>query len=353
MRCCVAVADQRLIPARAGNTNSTLRGCSAVTAHPRSRGEHCQLLPFRSLQVGSSPLARGTPDYGVRENPCARLIPARAGNTRFCGRGRVLPPAHPRSRGEHAVRCCVAVADQRLIPARAGNTNSTLRGCSAVTAHPRSRGEHCQLLPFRSLQVGSSPLARGTPDYGVRENPCARLIPARAGNTHGGLVPGEPVSAHPRSRGEHLRTLFRMELFRGSSPLARGTPVRNLAVFIGVRLIPARAGNTRKENTKWVATAAHPRSRGEHPHTVKLTGAITGSSPLARGTLRQMSHHPRTNRLIPARAGNTDFLIIIISPSSAHPRSRGEHCVGMFPALSQSGSSPLARGTPLLILPLF
>ena len=50
----------------------------------------------------------------------------------------------------------------------------------------------------------------------------------------------------------------------GSSPLARGTPATDFAVQTMRGLIPARAGNT-EWLTDWLQTGeAHPRSRGEH-----------------------------------------------------------------------------------------
>ena len=52
---------RRLIPARAGNTTVRTLTTYAVSAHPRSRGEHSFLRSRASFAAGSSPLARGTP----------------------------------------------------------------------------------------------------------------------------------------------------------------------------------------------------------------------------------------------------------------------------------------------------
>ena len=54
---------------------------------------------------------------------------------------------------------------------------------------------------------------------------------------------------------------------------------------LGLRLIPARAGNTYLVAVVTVAPAAHPRSRGEHVAAGINTVVGFGSSPLARGTL--------------------------------------------------------------------
>ena len=55
-------------------------------------------------------------------------------------------------------------------------------------------------------------------------------------------------------------------------------------------------------------------------------------------------------RLIPARAGNTPECFDCMMRDRAHPRSRGEHSVGLGCLVMGLGSSPLARGTPILTL---
>ena len=72
----------RFIPARAGNTSSARRPRQTTPVHPRPRGEHVVDVEITSASTGSSPPARGTP-LGSRRFPCPeRFIPARAGNTR-------------------------------------------------------------------------------------------------------------------------------------------------------------------------------------------------------------------------------------------------------------------------------
>ena len=71
----------------------------------------------------------------------------------------------------------------------------------------------------------------------------------------------------------------------------------------------------------------------------------TGSSPLARGTPTQALGHVLFAGLIPARAGNTSPGLPCANPRRAHPRSRGEHDAKNPPGTTATGSSPLARGT--------
>ena len=93
----------RLIPARAGNTAAFLPPGPAHPAHPRSRREHGGALFFQAPTDGSSPLARGTHRIAFNAPYWCRLIPARAGNTTVCMKSAPAMTAHPRSRGEHTL----------------------------------------------------------------------------------------------------------------------------------------------------------------------------------------------------------------------------------------------------------
>ena len=73
---------------------------------------------------------------------------------------------------------------------------------------------------------------------------------------------------------------------------------------------------------------------------------LNGSSPLARGTPLLTTWTLSSPRLIPARAGNTRTFPASRVMVTAHPRSRGEHSLAFFHAVNFAGSSPLARGTP-------
>ena len=133
----------------------------------------------------------------------------------------------------------------------------------------------------------------------------------------------------------------------GSSPLARGTLRLLLAVKNPKALIPAHAGNTLKSTLCMALTRAHPRSRGEHFAVPWVPPPVAGSSPLARGTRRRSRRFRSPTGLIPARAGNTIVCNTIHFERRAHPRSRGEHPGAVTESPGDQGSSPLARGTLL------
>ena len=182
-------------------------------------------------------------------------------------------------------------------------TTSRMRQLKA--AHPRSRGEHFGVPNQSRLCRGSSPLARGTPHLHCAYRYSIRLIPARAGNTTHGTFLVAKKSAHPRSRGEHKCAQKSGGIRCGSSPLARGTRLFLFFESSRIRLIPARAGNTLVRGARQFHASAHPRSRGEHAGEINHALAFTGSSPLARGTLSTRARRIKVVRLIPARAGNT------------------------------------------------
>ena len=357
---------RRFIPARAGNTRQGRPGATPATVHPRSRGEHAPRPRWTTSSDGSSPLARGTPGVPAGARAPVRFIPARAGNTAPPAPRTGWCPVHPRSRGEHAL-IAERAPDQvgssplargtpahwqrighrrRFIPARAGNTAPTRGSWGGRPVHPRSRGEH-SLPPRPAIRaVGSSPLARGTrlPDRGG-EQP-RRFIPARAGNTWPGSPPTTPGTVHPRSRGEHRLPPACGPVRDGSSPLARGTRILTQNEGRRKRFIPARAGNTTSSAGCAIAPAVHPRSRGEHPEARPALRLLDGSSPLARGTLQVAVLLLHLVRFIPARAGNTRRRMCAPCRPAVHPRSRGEHSRGRSRPLPAPGSSPLARGTP-------
>ena len=216
----------------------------------------------------------------------------------------------------------------RFIPARAGNTRGPPPPGPPGSVHPRSRGEHVDARDGRHLIPGSSPLARGTRVAGCVEARGDRFIPARTGNTARTGRCRSRGSVHPRSRGEHSSARRGLVPRLGSSPLARGTPDGGGAGNQSVRFIPARAGNT---PSPWCATrrtAVHPRSRGEHTLTQTGRQIPTGSSPLARGTRGRALHGLEPRRFIPARAGNTPCVRCRARRGPVHPRSRGEHQAG-------------------------
>ena len=163
---------------------------------------------------------------------------------------------------------------------------------------------------IRTLSVGSSPLARGLHQGQLIEPVQARIIPARAGFTWPSCSTFQAPRDHPRSRGVYsMKTLIRT-LSVGSSPLARGLHQGQLIEPVQARIIPARAGFTESTRRSWGCARDHPRSRGVYTTMRSRFSLFTGSSPLARGLLREAPSPSRRRWIIPARAGFTRARVV-------------------------------------------
>ena len=89
----------RIIPARAGFTDRLVDAQRQLQDHPRSRGVYGFGWDAPEGMTGSSPLARGLPVDVEGDVADERIIPARAGFTRPRPHGHGARQDHPRSRG--------------------------------------------------------------------------------------------------------------------------------------------------------------------------------------------------------------------------------------------------------------
>ena len=211
----------------------------------------------------------------------------------------------------------------RIIPARAGFTRLKSSGRRWRRDHPRSRGVYLPSLVATASIGGSSPLARGlrSPQHPVRQ--VRRIIPARAGFTRR-LVPGcRRRWDHPRSRGVYRAGAAAGAAGPGSSPLARGLPTLTVLEPNGIGIIPARAGFTAHARRHHDILRDHPRSRGVYALTTANSPLGWGSSPLARGLPHGRAVRGHIRRIIPARAGFTRASTWRRGSPGDHPRSRG------------------------------
>ena len=171
--------------------------------------------------------------------------------------------------------------------------------------HPRSRGVYGQCDRGVALSVGSSPLARGLQCGLPVDGQLQGIIPARAGFTPRTINRDAESGDHPRSRGVYGNIRGYATSRGGSSPLARGLPVRNYLAHPTARIIPARAGFTGIGLRRSLSRTDHPRSRGVYDATIKFKQTLAGSSPLARGLHGGGRNNNNVIGIIPARAGFT------------------------------------------------
>ncbi len=221
-----------------------------------------------------------------------------------------------------------------------------------MAVHPRRRGEHSSFSRYAALARGSSPQARGTLHHVNRRRAQARFIPAGAGNTPAPAAFLPRPAVHPRRRGEHCCGRCRTAGYPGSSPQARGTQQIERYGSRHDRFIPAGAGNTCGVRRRLVMVPVHPRRRGEHVNCIVKICMRGGSSPQARGTHAIHLVVTRQFRFIPAGAGNTARYLPLDGASAVHPRRRGEHDSRAISSPIRRGSSPQARGTHAIGVPV-
>ena len=316
----------RLIPARAGKTTAQSGKDAKERAHPRACGENCRGGSKTGRRGGSSPRVRGKQRRGAggAAHPVA--------HPRACGENEpgldLADPASgssPRVRGKRRARSRSSRCT-RLIPARAGKTTMMATIRTRRPAHPRACGENLRLVGDTHQRRGSSPRVRGKRrnSAGLQHSP--GLIPARAGKT----------VFRPRLNG----------LRAGSSPRVRGKLMSFHLSPSKRRLIPARAGKTRVDDEEAGAWTAHPRACGENGILAGLGGVERGSSPRVRGKRRMQGSRQGSLRLIPARAGKTRRRSQGPGGRRAHPRACGENGTPLTPDQARQGSSPRVRGKP-------
>ena len=201
---------------------------------------------------------------------------------------------------------------------------------------------------MRKAAEGSSPLARGLPVKAAHSKTPSRIIPARAGFTWSTTSPRSRSRDHPRSRGVYSNDSWGEQVEEGSSPLARGLPGGLGEAVEQGRIIPARAGFTGRPESPDRHRTDHPRSRGVYTRCAGKSWPCRGSSPLARG-LPAGAICPTRSRsvgIIPARAGFTRRSAFSLTIRPDHPRSRGVYPATWAGRGNRRGSSPLARGLP-------
>ena len=315
----------RIIPAHAGQTSPRWWAPSFRTDHPRACGANDDFLVQLGAMVGSSPRMRGKRCVGRVQHPWPRIIPAHAGQTRrdistsgrspdhprACGAnawspvyGRQDAGSSPRMRGKlHQVQR--ATHADRIIPAHAGQTRARSRRPYPPTDHPRACGANFSTTVLSCVLFGSSPRMRGKLGQIIKTETRNRIIPAHAGQTHGGVIVAVPSTDHPRACGANPNTVIPVTATAGSSPRMRGKHAVAGAARRVVRIIPAHAGQTSGLTYPMPSVADHPRACGANFRVREVVDAYAGSSPRMRGKRLHKRHRGKPVRIIPAHAGQT------------------------------------------------
>ena len=192
------------IPACAGEPGASSTPIAQTAVYPRACGGTLTYVLYSGVGKGLSPRVRGNPSGPPWERNRKRSIPARAGE--------------PPMRSVLLVICVV-------YPRACGGTDS-----STFTA-------------FNS--TGLSPRVRGNPPKGHKGGDAGGSIPARAGEPLPGMCQRSPLKVYPRACGGTPLVRPADHPFTPLSPRVRGNPRRLHRGRVGVRSIPARAGEPR------------------------------------------------------------------------------------------------------------
>ena len=188
---------------------------------------------------------------------------------------------------------------------------------------------------------------RGSPRHPGSHQPVDGIIPAHAGLT---LCLGGNLylsGDHPRACGAHRCLNRSPSPLAGSSPRMRGSLQSDKGVVQNSGIIPAHAGLTSPMRILVIAGGDHPRACGAHGCASKISMRPAGSSPRMRGShIVEDLVVPRVG-IIPAHAGLTNALATVAGPLGDHPRACGAHFIYGYLRPASSGSSPRMRGSLL------
>ena len=153
-------------------------------------------------------------------------------------------------------------------------------------------------------------------------------------------------TVHPRGCGEPFYCPLSAPTMPGSSPRVRGTRDGTVRRRRSDRFIPAGAGNPYPGPSQTAIPPVHPRGCGEPNNLAPQSGTFTGSSPRVRGTPVVCVCVLSCARFIPAGAGNPRLCASLPRWFAVHPRGCGEPVYTSPGHGLAQGSSPRVRGTP-------
>ena len=377
--------SRRIIPARAGQTQSRSYWSAQVPDHPRACGANCFYMYFCDNRFGSSPRVRGKPDQAQGHRQPLRIIPARAGQASPSPRPCCRWPDHPRACGANFLRRSVGADGHGSSPRVRGKRTGRHQETDRRPDHPRACGANSRFGSAAYRLAGSSPRVRGKHGSGRRFPGGVRIIPARAGQTlrrgqwhrHDAdhpracganglsllltnvfpwIIParaGQTATAnsnlaqatdHTRACGANSTTTGADSWNNGSSPRVRGKHAGGRNIRVIARIIPARAEQTVRRGRGCAVAADHPRACGANNATQITARYVNGSSPRVRGKLPAYANPQQMVRIIPARAGQTLSPRMLNISFTDHPRACGANYGGVPVIQPVAGSSPRVRG---------
>ena len=208
----------------------------------------------------------------------------------------------PRVRG-NLTPVRVAPASAGSIPACAGEPPSRSHKNPAPGVYPRVCGGTTISLQNRYYFVGLSPRVRGNLDGGQRLPPARRSIPACAGEPYRHRADPGAFRVYPRVCGGTPDNALRRDFATGLSPRVRGNRRGNSDMAGSDGSIPACAGEPSTSTRDTATTTVYPRVCGGTPISPATGLETAGLSPRVRGNRATYLLHQVGIRSIPACAG--------------------------------------------------
>ncbi len=255
---------------------------------PRVRGNHFMIVALRFM-IRSIPACAGEPAGRWRRRSAPGVYPRVCGGTVAVYRDDADEAGlSPRVRGNRC-RPRLRLYQHGSIPACAGEPpGNGLRGWAAPV-YPRVCGGTAPGVLNRRGLMGLSPRVRGNRHDGFAYSIILGSIPACAGEP-GRRRPRKPLSqVYPRVCGGTGPWRLRLATGRGLSPRVRGNLMSSSSACIGLRSIPACAGEPRYGQRQQPTPAVYPRVCGGTLRRHLIQPPVDGLSPRVRGNLTRWS----------------------------------------------------------------
>ena len=189
--------------------------------------------------------------------------------------------------------------------------------------HPRACGGNCAINTTSFPADGPSPRVRGKHGVTGSRGPTTRSIPARAGEATEHEPKKATASVHPRACGGSASSPVMLFPDQGPSPRVRGKLQVALPFLVGVRSIPARAGEADSRRSPNPDPRVHPRACGGSRRQRSGIHLEAGPSPRVRGKLIADGRPILIRGSIPARAGEAAANVQGFISKLVHPRACG------------------------------
>ena len=335
---------QRSIPACAGETSAGGGRCRHRRVYPRVCGGNKGGGLTCANGCGLSPRVRGKPPHPFSVAAVAGSIPACAGGNR-ARQPPVAPVAlYPRVCGGKPRRLVGGRPFRRSIPACAGETCCNARETWAIPVYPRVCGGNPDIPPPVNTAAGLSPRVRGKPSWSSAIYPWRRSIPACAGETRRRYGPNAGHRVYPRVCGGNRQPYAGGRHLPGLSPRVRGKLRYRLGSTRPSGSIPACAGETSDMDTARRKCVVYPRVCGGNSTSPAVAVSWDGLSPRVRGKPRDSDETQKGIGSIPACAGETRPVSIIIAAATVYPRVCGGNAACSSTDRVRCGLSPRVRG---------